>query len=63
MFVVFVRVGVAEGQRGETVRAERAAEGVAATEARPGESQATGGTHPQERETKEGDGEIGVSFI
>ncbi len=50
-----MRVGVAEGQRGETICFERAAEGVAETATRPGESQATGGAHPQEGKTQEGD--------
>lgn len=56
-------VGVAEGQRGETVCFERAAEGMAATETRPGKSQAIGGTHSQERETQERDGEILICFM
>lgn len=50
-------VGAAEGQRGETICTERAAEGVAETETRPGKSQTAGGTHPQEGKTQEGDGE------
>lgn len=58
-----VHVGVAERQRGEAIRVERAAEGMAETEARPGESQAAGGTHPQERKTQEGDGETQISFM
>lgn len=52
-----VYVGAAEGQRGETIGTERAAEGLAETETRPGKSQTAGGTHPQEGKTQEGDGE------
>lgn len=60
---MFVHVGVAEGLRGETKCFKGAAEGVAETETRPGESQASGGAHPQEGKTQEGDGETQISFI
>lgn len=53
----------AEGQRGEAVCVKRAAEGLAETEARPGEGAATGGAHPQERKTQEGDGETQLSCL
>lgn len=53
---VCVCARAAERQRGEAVCAEGAAEGVAAAEARPGESPPAGRTHPQEGEAQEGDG-------
>lgn len=59
----FANVGLAEGQRGETIGSKGAAEGMAETETRPGESQAAGGAHPQEGKTQEGDGETQIRFI
>lgn len=59
----FVHAGVAERQRGETVRLKRAAEGMAETAARPGEGQATGGAHPQEGKAQEGDGETRLIYF
>lgn len=54
---VFMITGGAAGRRGETDCFKGAAQGMAETETRPGESKATSGAHPQEGKTQEGDGE------
>lgn len=59
----FLIVGGAEGQRGEADCFKGAAQGVAETETRPGESKAASGAHPQEGKTQEGDGEtVSITF-